>query len=294
MDEFPQKHTVTTSEPLFFLSHAHSDHTQGIANVMKQKDALIVCTPATSRIIRVTEGIPPEKCLLVKPGQILALDGTQIHIVDANHCIGSVMYIFESDNQKEVYTGDFRFNAKMQKQKDLLAFPDICWMDQTFYNPRFVFPSQREAIDQIVQIMIHHSEDDIFLGCYTVGKEKILEIMTKIRKTKIYAPKKLRRVYEALGLDFITEDRSNVSLFAYTSHFLQNPSRKFSKNIMERVLDGVRIFPTGWACINTSRPDDKMYFVPYSEHNDYQRLKGFIKLIQPKKIIPIHSPPKNL
>ncbi len=254
---------------------------------MRHQDALIVCTPITSRIIEVMNGIPPEKCLLVEPGQILALDKVQVHIIDANHCLGSCMFVFESENQKEVYTGDFRFNTEMREHKDLLIFPNICWMDQTFNDPRFVFPSQREAIDEIVQIMLGHSEEDIFIGCYTIGKEKILDIMAKIRKTKVYAPTRLRKIYKALELDFVTDDFSNTSLFAYSSSFLQKPTQKYSKTLLNKILKGIRLFPTGWACLNSDRPEEGIYFVPYSEHNDYPRLRSFIEMIQPEVTKPI-------
>lgn len=99
----------------FFLSHCHTDHMHGL---MKQNDlpgplylssvsAVIVRSlyPNISHII----GLNTAEPTLVK----LKNDNNQetrltVTCIPASHCPGSVMFLFEVNGIKVLYTGDFR------------------------------------------------------------------------------------------------------------------------------------------------------------------------------------------
>ena len=71
---------------------------------------------------------------------------------------------------------------------------------------------------------------------------------------------------------------------------MQKPNRRYSKKLINKILDGVRVFPTGWAAIRFDSPEERMFYVPYSEHNDYERLCQFMDMLKAKKYYDIHSP----
>ena len=121
-DEFPfrKKEQRKKSSNFFFLSHAHSDHISGIKYSLSDPDVTIVCSEETASAIRVLCNIQKEKCLIITPNQSLDFDNFLVHAIDANHCIGSLMYVIESKTGlKEIYTGGFRMGPSIREERDL-------------------------------------------------------------------------------------------------------------------------------------------------------------------------------
>lgn len=75
---------------------------------------------------------------------------------------GSVMYLFQGDLGCVLYTGDFRWEitserAKLSKSMLLDALNgekvDILYLDNTYCNPSFSFPSRKDAAQQVHYIL---------------------------------------------------------------------------------------------------------------------------------------------
>ncbi len=157
-DEFPfrQRKKLAISSDYFFLSHAHSDHTSGIQSVLSSSDATIVCSRETAAALKVLHRIPKEKCLIMDTNQSLDFDDFVVHAIDANHCLGSLMFVIDStEHIKEVYTGDFRLGTPILDELDLLSNADHLWVDYTYgKNPKYKFPSRKDLISEILALML--------------------------------------------------------------------------------------------------------------------------------------------
>ena len=61
-------------------------------------------------------------------------------------------------------------------------------LDNTFCDPVFDFPPQQECVQLIIQIIENHLQDkdlQVFIYCYTIGKEEICVDLAKKFNTKI-------------------------------------------------------------------------------------------------------------
>jgi len=265
---------------LHLLSHAHRDHTSGLTN--NWMHAPILCTETTAKVIMAQfPGIPKALFVLKKSGDTVEIDDVDIQITDANHCPGSVMFSCSShrDQRKIVFTGDFRLNAKIRENIELLKNADVMYLDCTFNEPMFQFPSQKQAIVNVIELIEKNPDREIHLSVYSIGKNKIVQAVSEYFNTPVYTPPSLYKVYNAIGMGRFITTNQNTWIHSYPGQYL---GRRYSKSD-----EIVRISPTGWACRFRSKPEKNLYYVPYSEHNDYNRLHEFVQLAKPKKIVPI-------
>ncbi|KAL8263416.1 hypothetical protein R6Q59_024765 [Mikania micrantha] len=104
----------------YFLSHFHSDHYGGLnANWSR---GIIFCSPITARLV--------------------------------------VQFLFKIPTENGIYeryvhTGDFRYCSSMTSETVLNEFigADAVFLDTTYCNPKYVFPSQEESIDYVVNVI---------------------------------------------------------------------------------------------------------------------------------------------
>jgi DNA cross-link repair 1B protein len=98
---------------LFFLSHLHADHTCGLTSNWPYH---IHCTPLTARLLLNKFKIRPDLIVELEIGESRLLHvvgptervSVSVTVLDANHCPGSAMFIFEGYFGRILYTGDFR------------------------------------------------------------------------------------------------------------------------------------------------------------------------------------------
>ena len=77
----------------FFLSHHHSDHTVGL---YKGWDiGLIYCSPITAKLLVEQDRLNPAVVRAVPLHQRVYIDGVYVTLIDANHCPGAVVCVFE-------------------------------------------------------------------------------------------------------------------------------------------------------------------------------------------------------
>jgi len=79
--------------------------------------------------------------------------------MDANHCPGSVLFVFDLHRPKRRYlhTGDFRASPDMTVDP-ILRQPqnvpiDILYLDTTYSNPRYTFPPQDVVIQETARLI---------------------------------------------------------------------------------------------------------------------------------------------
>ena len=77
----------------FFLSHHHSDHTVGLYRGWDI--GLIYCSHITARLLVEQDGLNPAVVRAVPLHQRVYIDGVFVTLIDANHCPGAVVFVFE-------------------------------------------------------------------------------------------------------------------------------------------------------------------------------------------------------
>ncbi|XP_078154833.1 DNA repair metallo-beta-lactamase family protein isoform X3 [Carex rostrata] len=245
----------------YFLSHFHSDHYGGLGK--RWCHGPIYCTSITARLLNI--------CLSVNKRYICALEldkeyevgGVKVMLIEANHCPGAALiHLRLRDGRTYLHTGDFRASKSMQSHPILLSYHvNVLYLDTTYCNPKYRFPSKEEVIDFVVRTTRKYLQKQpktlIVVGAYSIGKE---------------------RVYLA-----ISQSLQNLN------KYLQTLNQRFNAVLAFR--------PTGWTFSEatgskldmikpTSRGSVTIFGVPYSEHSSFNELRDFVKFLRPEKIIP--------
>ncbi|KAM6217576.1 5' exonuclease Apollo-like [Rhynchocyon petersi] len=158
------------SARLFFLSHMHSDHTVGLSSTWARP---LYCSPITAHLLHRRLQVSKQwiRALEVGESHVLPVDeiGQEtmtVTLINANHCPGSVMFLFEGYFGTILYTGDFRYTPSMLKEPALRLGKQIhtLYLDTTNCNPALVLPSQQEATHQIIELIRKYPEHHIKIG----------------------------------------------------------------------------------------------------------------------------------
>ncbi|KAF4551023.1 DNA repair metallo-beta-lactamase-like protein [Elsinoe fawcettii] len=190
----------------YFLSHFHSDHYIGLTS--NWCHGPIYCSKVTANLVK--------QQLRVDPQYVVALDwetkievpgsnGVSVTMISANHCPGSSLYLFEKvigkglnpKLQRVLHCGDFRackmhvehpllrsdvIDAVSGKKKDQKL--DVCYLDTTYLNPKYAFPSQEQVITACAQMCVSLSRvrTDASDGWETMKRERAGAGMVKFVK----------------------------------------------------------------------------------------------------------------
>lgn len=152
----------------YFLSHFHSDHYVGLTSTWCHGP--IYCSKVTANLVKQQLKVDPKYVIPLQFEERFEVSGTQgvaVTMIPANHCPGSSLFLFEKvvgkgsnpKVQRVLHCGDFRacpahiahpllmpdivdsITGKTKQQKI-----DVCYLDTTYLNPRYAFPSQEEVI----------------------------------------------------------------------------------------------------------------------------------------------------
>jgi len=166
----------------YWLTHFHSDHYGGIT-----KDwncGTIYCSLPTANLVNQQLGVE-KKWLHPIPmytPTVVESNGRPITVtlLDANHCPGAVMFLFEVGKRRILHVGDFRWNAEIMLQqqplKKLFANQhrlDELYLDTTYCDEKYCLPTQNEAIQACIEVAVRENArpgKTLFLfGAYTIG-----------------------------------------------------------------------------------------------------------------------------
>ncbi|XP_076975954.1 5' exonuclease Apollo [Tamandua tetradactyla] len=277
------------SARLFFLSHMHSDHTVGLSSTWARP---LYCSPVTAYLLHRHLQVSKLwiRALEVGESHVLPLDelGRQtmtVTLIDANHCPGSVMFLFEGYFGTILYTGDFRYTPAMLKEPALRPGKQIhtLYLDNTNCNPALVLPSQQEATRQIVNLIRKHPQHNIKIGLYSLGKESLLEqLALEFRTWVVLSPRRLELV-QLLGLsDVFTVDEKAGRIHAVDRVEICRSAMLH----WNQTHPTIAILPTSRE-IRRSHPD--IHIIPYSDHSSYSELRAFVAALKPCQVMPIVS-----
>ena len=158
----------------YFLTHFHSDHYGGLS--ARWEHGPIYCSAPTADLVRLRLGVDPRwlrPLPMDEPVEIPDSGGVRVTCIDANHCPGSCIMLFEGRQTAHIlpYTrrsphigsarifrylhcGDFRACPAQIRHPALANGPriDIVYLDTTYLNPRYCFPAQEEVVRACVQL----------------------------------------------------------------------------------------------------------------------------------------------
>lgn len=300
----------------YFLTHFHSDHYGGLSGSWKA--GKIYCTPATARLVQHQLRVDPEYLCEVEIGTPTKLHGVDVLFLDANHCPGSSIILF---NNKVLHTGDFRATPQiLDDVKRYASRLDKCYLDTTYLDPKRTFPTQADVISscvdhcEIVQTKVQRqfftrpreNRVLVMVGSYTIGKERLAIAIAKRLGTKIWTPERKLKVLDLLKdpeLDDLLLKNGNgltcqvhlVGMSDLSKEKLEG-SWKFLRKHYTHLLAFV---PTGWtfrgnfdpaALPHPNHDGIGICKVPYSEHSSFDELQHFCTGIEIKRIIAtVHS-----
>lgn len=165
----------------YFLSHFHSDHYIGLTSMWCHGP--IYCSKVTANLVRQQLKVDPQYVVPLEFEQKSEVPGTQgvfVTMISANHCPGSSLFLFEKaigrgsnpKVQRVLHCGDFRacpahiehpmlmpdiVDAVSGKKKNQKI--DVCYLDTTYLNPRYAFPSQEEVISACADMCVSLSKE---------------------------------------------------------------------------------------------------------------------------------------
>lgn len=278
---------------LFFLTHLHGDHIVGLSSSWQHK---IYCSEVTGKLLVERYDIDASLISPLETGcsHILYVDSDQIEqmsvtVIDAHHCPGSVMFLFEGYFGKILYTGDFRFDSEMKDDPLMgnLLHADTLYLDNTYNSPKCVFPSREESFKQMMEIIQSHEDFHIKIGLRNLGKEDLLVKIAVDLNEWIKVPPSFFQLAELLDLPdvFITgETDARIEVVPFYSISNKNIER------WNKECPTIALLPTSLYTGLEMSPfcnQENVYIVPYSDHSSFDELIEFVKFIKPGCIYPI-------
>ena len=162
----------------YFLTHAHSDHTTGLTASFDLGE--VYCSALTARMLRATIGVKAKLIHTIEVGESIEVEGARVTALDAGHCPGALMFLFEAEGHRALHTGDCRASPDVVAAAAAACRPpgggglDTLYLDTTYASPRWDFPPQPESLSmmqRIVEAELAREPRTLFIvGSYSVGK----------------------------------------------------------------------------------------------------------------------------
>ncbi|KAL9099666.1 MAG: hypothetical protein Q9163_004867 [Psora crenata] len=176
-----------------FLSHVHSDHLYGLESL---KAPFVYCSPATREGIlerrkqhyrhlkKLLKTIPlnTPTDIELSPDRFI-----RVTLLDANHCVGAVMFLIQDEARAILYTGDIR--SEPWWVETLLRNPviipyaqglrrlDKIYLDTTFATKDRLyrrFPSKAKGLGELLQKVLQYPRETKFhFHAWTFGYEEV-------------------------------------------------------------------------------------------------------------------------
>lgn len=260
----------------YFLTHFHSDHYGGLGRGWKHGP--VYCSTVTGALVEMRLGVPKQYIRTLPMNAWTDVDGVRVYLMDANHCPGSVIFVFHAHGKTVLHTGDFRANDKMAAElRQVVAKPlDIVYLDTTYLDPSHAFPSQEDVVRACGDYCVALREANggvpsvtrtldswfklsrpvdanpvVFVGSYTIGKERLAVHIAERLGSQIFAQRAKRRILEALDdtalTSKLTDDGWNCNVHIVGMGDLSQANLEAEWAVLRKKFTQlVAIVPSGW------------------------------------------------
>lgn len=247
-----------------FVSHAHSDHLNGV----RKKEKIIASDETFALADLSAENVLP----------------IGVKLFDAGHILGARQIKIDSDGSSIVYTGDLCMRPSLTTKGAEIVQCDKLIIEGTYADPFYKFPDYYEVCDNIARWVKENDSANIIIGCYELGKAqelvKLLNDYCGIAPIVREKADDFCSVYEDFGikLDRVcigTDEAEEVMKKRFVALVpMRHGKRYFAARLAEaferKTLAAVA---TGWAM--RMRFDVDMSF-PLSDHLDHYDMKDYI------------------
>ncbi|XP_076044645.1 5' exonuclease Apollo-like isoform X2 [Oratosquilla oratoria] len=276
---------------LFFLTHLHADHIKGLGSAWRLP---LYTSPLNARLLRLWFKLPESVVQELEVGETyrLPLDGHEgsemlnVTPMDANHVPGYFGNI--------LYTGDMRWYPEMVSHPILRHLVqayelDILYLDNTFCASYCDFPSRREALQQLLDIIDTYPDHRVKLIVRSLGKEDVLVAVARHYCEKIHVSEKHMDTLHTLGMpDVFTTDPEEARIHAVqmypvrvTTHHKWNEEHPTITVLLTALYVGWKNGPY------TNQAGSGLFVVPCSDHSSFPELLEAVQMLRPRKVLPI-------
>ncbi|XP_078668778.1 DNA cross-link repair 1A protein-like isoform X2 [Branchiostoma floridae x Branchiostoma belcheri] len=288
----------------YFLSHFHYDHYQGLSKHFRHA---IYSSKVTCNLVKKKIRVADRYLHPLPLGTPCNVEGVQVTLLEANHCPGAVMFLFQlPDGKNLLHTGDFRADQSMECYPALTGRKvHTLYLDTTYCDPAYSFPAQTDVIEFAVGVAVEAVQQNpktlIVCGSYTIGKERVFFAIAEALCCKVCVTREKKNTLDCLESDQV---KRLVTLNGLETRIHVLPMKDLKFNNLKSYLEGYKprydsvlaFEPTGWTHSNSVstvaniRPKRQgnitVYGIPYSEHSSYTEMKRFVQFLRPVKILP--------
>ncbi|KAE8749599.1 hypothetical protein FOCC_FOCC003587 [Frankliniella occidentalis] len=277
----------------FFLTHLHADHIKGLTSTWSR---IIYTSPFNAWLLPMRRNVKP---MLLKEVELNVTHtirksnnevAFQVTLLDANHCPGAVMFLFQGKFGSLLYTGDFRYSPRILdnpvlspiiRNKELSTL----YLDNTYAAATCKFPSREDALKEVLKIVDENPDCKILIGMRQLGKEEVLRAVALHVNEKVCVSTQRFQILSKLEYeDVFTTDTSQSRIHAVELHTItQRHSQEASKVVSIKLT-------SMYECGNTEKQRGNIYVVPYSDHSSHTEILEFVNHLRPLKLYPIVMP----
>ena len=298
---------------MYFLSHTHADHTVGLRDGWK--GGTVFCSEITKRLIELQFQDVSEHLIALPMNESVLFgvdeDGKHVNVtlLDANHCPGAVMFLFEGAFGRVLHTGDFRYSPEMlaSLKSHLGTEPlDLAFVDNTYALTDREILTERSTVSEMLDIvkssMRNNVKTRVYVGLHKIGKENIMVELAKSLGTRIRVGyRRWTRLKAMMGENsdvllrhFVHETEEEkedliveiVHTKGLTLNFLTEQRKKHND------CNTIGILPSGLCyvegklstCMKDDSGDVELYNVHYSSHSSKSELETFVSELNVKQI----------
>ncbi|XP_055593628.1 uncharacterized protein LOC129744898 [Uranotaenia lowii] len=281
----------------YFLTHFHADHYIGLKRSFNKP---LVLSPITGRLVKAFINVDEMHYIQVELHETIEIDGVRITALDANHCPGAVMFLFQLPNGTNIlHTGDFRASAEMEEYPEWWNM-DIhsIYLDTTYLSSKYAFKSQWESItDACAEVRLYLGRNIgarvlIVCGSYLIGKEKVWAELAAQFNGRVWTEPNRRKALEAIGdpllVHSVVDDQKDANIHVLAMNKLgYDELVAHVEQFPDRYDSVIAIRPSGWE--KNSRPQWRgrinIIGIEYSEHSSFDELRRFVRFLRPREVI---------
>lgn len=218
----------------YFLTHFHSDHYGGISKRWCRErtinSKILYCSTITAKLLAIRFKVDPVFMFPMETNKRYMVysyneeidgglesagsdPGLYVLLIDANHCPGAVIFLFESiltngDSSYTLHCGDFRVCRLMMEHPLLSPFLitgakrlEKVYLDTTYMSPKHSFPKQENVCLEV---------GEMFAG-NALARHFSTSVQTRITDY-LFAKKKKKRFLILVGTYLIGKERLAIAI----------------------------------------------------------------------------------
>ncbi|KIH65427.1 hypothetical protein ANCDUO_04253 [Ancylostoma duodenale] len=283
-----------------FLTHAHVDH---IGNLNKSWKSPIYCSELTAKILPVVMGKRAPSSTFVRPLKVgeshMIEPNLLVTVLDAHHCLGSVMFLFEGASipgGSVLCTGDFRADSEMLARFEndpsfmKLAETSISkiYIDNTYLEHReATFPERGESAKMLLSEMDKLHYCSVLFPVFKLGREEMLEKVSEHLSEPISTSSQRLAIRKVCGLkrgEFCDEMDATARI---------RTSLRGAKNVfaaLKKMPDPAVVIDISLRGEYSEVLKENLVAIPYSDHSSREEIFAFLSRLQFGEVVPISAP----